>query len=37
VTEKNFAKKMNILMRNWARKRNQVMKAILKLVETYPG
>jgi len=25
------------LMRNWARKRNQVMKAILKLVETYPG
>ena len=37
VTEKNFAKKMNILIRNWARKRNQVMKAILKLVETYPG
>ena len=37
VTEKNFAKKMNFLMRNWARKRNQVMKAILKLVETYPG
>jgi formiminotetrahydrofolate cyclodeaminase len=37
VTEKNFAKKMNVLMRNWARKRNQVMKAILKLVETYPG
>jgi formiminotetrahydrofolate cyclodeaminase len=37
VTEKNFAKKINILMRNWARKRNQVMKAILKLVETYPG
>ncbi len=37
VTEKNFAKKMNILMRNWTRKRNQIMKAILKLVETYPG
>lgn len=37
VTEKNFAKKMNILMKNWTRKRNQVMKAILKLVETYPG
>ena len=36
VTEKNFAKKMNILMRNWARKRNQVVKAIhKKLIETY--
>jgi methenyltetrahydrofolate cyclohydrolase len=36
VTEKNFAKKMNILMRSWARKRNQVMKAILKkLIGTY--
>jgi formiminotetrahydrofolate cyclodeaminase len=30
VTEKPFTKKMNILMGNWARKRNQVMKAILK-------
>jgi formiminotetrahydrofolate cyclodeaminase len=30
VTEKAFTKKMNILMGNWARKRNQVMKAILK-------
>jgi methenyltetrahydrofolate cyclohydrolase len=37
VTEKNFAKKMNSLMRNWARKRNQIMKAVLKkLIETYP-
>ena len=36
VTEKAFTKKMNILMRNWARKRNQVMKSILKkLVGTY--
>jgi len=36
VTEKVFVKKMNILMRTWARKRNQVMKAILKkLVGTY--
>ena len=30
VTEKAFTKKMNILMGNWARKRNQVMRAILK-------
>ena len=30
VTEKRYSKKMNLLMRNWARKRNQVMKAILK-------
>lgn len=30
VTEKAFTKKMNILMGGWARKRNQVMKAILK-------
>jgi methenyltetrahydrofolate cyclohydrolase len=38
VTEKNFAKKMNRLMRDWARKRNQMMKTILKkLIETYPG
>jgi len=29
VTKKTFAKKMNILMRNWARKRSQLMKAIL--------
>jgi formiminotetrahydrofolate cyclodeaminase len=37
VTEKVFVKKMNILMRTWARRRNQVMKAILKrLVGTYP-
>ena len=36
VTEKNFAKKMNSLMRNWSRKRNQEMKTILKrLVGTY--
>ena len=38
VTEKVFVKKMNILMRTWARRRNQVMKAILKrLVGTYQG
>jgi formiminotetrahydrofolate cyclodeaminase len=30
VTDKNFAKKMNILMRNWGRIRDRVMKAILK-------
>jgi formiminotetrahydrofolate cyclodeaminase len=29
VTEKNFAKKMNVLMIRWARKRNDLMKAIL--------
>jgi formiminotetrahydrofolate cyclodeaminase len=29
VTERNFAKKMNFLMRRWARKRNDLMKAIL--------
>jgi formiminotetrahydrofolate cyclodeaminase len=32
VTEKAFIKKMNVLMRNWGKKRNQVMKAILKNV-----
>jgi formiminotetrahydrofolate cyclodeaminase len=38
VTEKNFAKKMNILMRNWARKRNQLIKAIRKkLIGTCQG
>jgi formiminotetrahydrofolate cyclodeaminase len=26
VTERNFAKKMNFLMRRWARKRNDLMK-----------
>ena len=36
VTDKTFAKKMNSLMRNWARKRNQLMKAILmKLTGTH--
>ena len=36
VTDKTFAKKMNVLMRNWARKRNQLMKAILmKLIGTH--
>lgn len=30
VTEKAFTKKMNILMGSWARRRNQVMRAILK-------
>jgi formiminotetrahydrofolate cyclodeaminase len=29
VTERNFARKMNGLMRRWARKRNDLMKAIL--------
>ena len=29
VTEKTFAKKMNFLMQRWARKRNQLMRAIL--------
>jgi formiminotetrahydrofolate cyclodeaminase len=29
VTERSFAKKMNFLMRRWARKRNDLMKAIL--------
>jgi len=29
VTERNFVKKMNFLMRRWARKRNDLMKAIL--------
>lgn len=38
VTEKAFAKKMNILMKNWARKRNQVMEAILKkLIGAHQG
>jgi len=37
VTDKTFAKKMNSLMRNWARERNQLMKAILmKLIGTHP-
>jgi formiminotetrahydrofolate cyclodeaminase len=36
VTDKTFAKKMNSLMRNWARRRNQLMKAILmKLIGTH--
>jgi formiminotetrahydrofolate cyclodeaminase len=29
VTEKTFVKRMNVLMRNWVRKRNQLMKTIL--------
>ncbi len=29
VTDKTFEKRMNIQMRNWARKRNQLMKVIL--------
>jgi formiminotetrahydrofolate cyclodeaminase len=38
VTEKKFVRKMNSLMRNWTRKRNQLTKAIhKKLIETYPG
>ena len=36
VTDKPFAKKMNSLMKNWARRRNQLMKAILtKLIGTH--
>ena len=36
VTDKTFVKKMNVLMRNWARKRNQLMKVILmKLIGTH--
>jgi len=36
VTEKAFAKKMNILMKNWARKRNQLTKTTHgKLIGTY--
>jgi formiminotetrahydrofolate cyclodeaminase len=30
VTEKNFTQKMNFLMQRWARKRNDLMKTILK-------
>jgi formiminotetrahydrofolate cyclodeaminase len=38
VTEKTFAKKMNRLMRSRAKKRSQLMKAILKkLIGTHPG
>jgi formiminotetrahydrofolate cyclodeaminase len=38
VTDRNFTKKMNVLMRNWARKRNQLTKAIhRKLIEAHPG
>ncbi len=36
VTDRTFAKKMNGLMRKWARERNQLMKAILvKLIGTH--
>jgi formiminotetrahydrofolate cyclodeaminase len=36
VTDKNFAKKMNMLMRTWARKRSQLTKGIRKrLIEAY--
>jgi len=36
VTEENFAKKMNILMRTWTRKRNRLIKAVRKkLMETH--
>ena len=38
LTEKNDIGKMNRLMRTWAKKRGQLMKAILKkLAETDPG
>ena len=30
LTEKTYARKMDVLMRHWARKRGQLMKAILK-------
>lgn len=37
VTEKSFVNKMNILMRNWEKERNQRMKTIHKsLIGTYP-
>ena len=37
VAEKSFVNKMNILMRNWEKERNQRMKAIHKsLIGTYP-
>ncbi len=37
VTDKNFVKRMSILMRNWERERNQRMKLIhKKLLGTYP-
>jgi formiminotetrahydrofolate cyclodeaminase len=36
VTEKNFAKEMKLLRRRWARRRNDLMKAILtKLIGTH--
>ena len=36
ISEKNFSKKMNILVRTWARKRNRLMGAIhKKLIGTY--
>ena len=36
VTDKTFGRKMNVSMRKWARKRNQLMKAILtKLIGTH--
>ncbi len=35
LTDKTFTEKMNILMRNWAKKRNRLMKAVLmKLIGT---
>jgi len=38
ATEKDFASNMGMLMRNWTRKKNQLMKAIhRKLAETYQG
>ena len=38
LTEKAYAKKMDVLMRNWAKKRGQLMKAILmELIETHQG
>ncbi len=36
VTDKTFGKRMNVLMRKWARKRNQLMKTVLtKLIGTH--
>jgi formiminotetrahydrofolate cyclodeaminase len=29
VTEKNYLKKMNVLMKRWTKKRNLIMKSIL--------
>ena len=38
LTEKSYAKKMDVLIRGWAKKRGQLMKSILRnLIETHQG